>query len=124
MDERQRQIIEYRMDRANALLASLSAHGPRAFYSPQYELTAYFFVDSALQGWYVNPMTGMKHEAMCAPNLYQEPERELLQELLDYLRTGKPIDASCMERFDYSAEDFSKVWDEVSGLDLIPHKSS
>lgn len=119
MDDRHRQVIEYRMEQANALLNAMASHGPRTFYSPVYELTAYFYVDSVLQGWFVHHMTGMKHEATRAPNLLDDPERGLVQELLKYLRTGKSIDASWLERFDYSADEFGKVWEEASGLDLF-----
>jgi hypothetical protein len=124
MDDRQRQVIEYRMEQANAVLNALASHGPRAFYSPVYELTAYFYVDSVLQGWYVTHLTGMKHEATRCPALHDDPERGLLQELVKYLRTGKPIDASWLERFDYSSEEFAQVWEEVSGLDLFAKQSA
>ena len=124
MDDRHRQVIEYRMEQANALLNALASTGARPFYSPAYELTAYFYVDSVLQGWYVHHLTGMKHEALRCPNLHDDPERGLLQELVKYLRTGKPIDASWLERFDYPAQEFGKVWEEVAWLDLFLHKSS
>lgn len=124
MDDRQRQLIEHRMEQSNALLNALASHGPRAFYSPQYELTAYFYVDSVLQGWFVTHMTGMKHEALRAPALHDDPERGLLQELVKYLRTGKAIDASWLDRFDYSADEFVKVWEEVAALDLFAKQSA
>lgn len=122
MDDRHRQVIEYRMEQANAVLSALAEHGPRAFYSPVYELTAYFYVDSVLQGWFVNHLTGMKREAMRAPVLHDDPERGLLQELVNYIRSGKAINASWLERFDYPADEFAKVWDAVSALDLILNK--
>jgi hypothetical protein len=124
MDDRHRQVIEYRMEQANAVLAALASHGPRAFYSPQYELTAYFYVDSVLQGWLVDYRTGMKQEASRAPVLYDDAERGLLLDLLEYIRTGKAINASWLERFEYSADEFGKVWEEVAGLDLISDKSA
>jgi hypothetical protein len=119
MDDRQRQVIEYRMEQANAVLAALASHGPRAFYSPVYELSAYFYVDSVLQGWLVDYRTGMKQEASRAPVLYDDPERGLLQELVSYIRTGKAIDASWLERFEYSADEFAAVWEEVSNLEIV-----
>lgn len=119
MDDRHRQVIEYRMEQANAVLSALASHGPRAFYSPAYELTAYFYVDSAMQGWLVDYRTGMKQEASRAAVMYDDPERGLLQELVGYIRTGKPIDASWLERFDYPAEDFALLWEEVSNLEIM-----
>jgi hypothetical protein len=122
MTDRQRQTIEHRMSQANAVLSALAANGPRAFYSPVYELNAYFYVDSAMQGWLVHHLTGMKHEASRAPGLYDDPERGLVQELLGYIRSGKAIDASWLDRFGYGAEDLANVREAVSGLDLIGGK--
>jgi hypothetical protein len=124
MDDRQRQVIEHRMSQANAVLSALAAHGPRAFYSPQYDLTAYFYVDSVMQGWFVDYRTGMKHEASRAPAMFGDPERGLLQELIGYIRTGKAIDASWLERFGYGADDIAKVLEAVAELDLISDKSA
>jgi hypothetical protein len=88
-----------------------------------YELTAYFYVDSALQGWFVTQLTGMKHEASRAPVLYDGPEHDLLIELINYIRTGKPISAGSLKQFGYPEGDFAQAWDAVSGLDLICGKN-
>lgn len=124
MDNRHRQLIEYRMGQANAVLAALATTGYHAFYSHQYELLAYFYVDSVLQGWYVDHMTGLKHEATHAPSLYDGAECDLLRELVAYLRTGKPIDPRLIKAFGYGTEDFDQVWEVVSKLDLIGDKSA
>lgn len=123
MTDRQRQLIEHRMSQANVVIAALAAHGSRAFYSVQYELTGYFYVDSAMQGWWVDFITGIRFETNRAADLYGDaPKRILMRGLLSYIRTGKPIDATCLERFDYPAEEFAKVWEAVSGLELINRK--
>lgn len=124
MDSRQRQTIEHRMQQANAVITALAAHGYRAFYSAQYELTGYFYVDSADQGWWVDHNTGMKIGSRHAPMLYQEPERGLLEALLTYIRTGKAIDGDCLKRFRYKAEAFAQVAEAVKELELINDKSS
>jgi hypothetical protein len=124
MDDRQRQVIEYRMEQANALLNAMASHGPRAFYSPVYELTAYFYVDSVLQGWLVDYRTGMKQEASRAPVLYDDAERGLLLDLLEYIRTGKAIDTVSIRQFDYDSESAVQMWDEIKDLDLISNKSA
>jgi len=123
MTDRQSQVIEHRMRQANAVIGALADHGPRLFYSSQYNITGYFYVDSTMQGWWVDYKTGMKVCSRHAPMLYQDPERGFLQELLTYIRTGKAIDADSMKRFYYHPAAYAQVWEAAKDLELLDRKN-
>jgi hypothetical protein len=118
-DTRTRELIEHRIAQANAVIQALADHGRHAFRSERYDVVGRFFIDSVMQGWWVDYVTGMKHEATRAPALYGEPERGLMTALLDYIRTGKAIDASCLDdRWGYG-EEMDAVREALDGNDAV-----
>lgn len=118
-DESKRALIQHRIDNANAVIEALADHGRRAFHSDQYDVTGYFYIDSVMQGWWVDFRAGMKREASQAPELYDEPERGLLAALLGYIRTGKAIESSWLDdRWAYG-EDIAAVREALEGNDAV-----
>jgi hypothetical protein len=118
-NHRTRELIEHRIAQANAVIQALADHGRHAFRSERYDVVGYFFIDSVMQGWWVDFVTGMKVEAGCGPNLYHDPERGLMTALLDYIRTGKAIDASWLDaRWGYG-EEMEAVREALEGNDAV-----
>lgn len=120
-DDIKRSVLLHRVDQANEVLDALASHGPRLFYSPQYDLYSGFMVDSGMQGWWIDCRTGMKSEASFATAMYYGPQRDLIEALMGYIKSGKAIDASCVDAVAwlYSGPDMESVRDALNGNDAV-----
>lgn len=84
-----------RLAHANSIIAAVSAHGRRFFYSKPHDRTASMIIDAQGRLRIVDEQSNTRvlitREGRWRGFSYGGPLRALVSDLADYVRTGKPI---------------------------------
>lgn len=90
-------LLQYRVDQANAVIKAISDHGDRLMYSDEYRRTSRFDTTSHGRVWFIDHHTGMQiypRSGLVWDGFTSDATaRKLVEALSHYIQTGKPIDA-------------------------------